>query len=99
MSNMQKNMLKSRLPPMAPRSAKNTPGRQKDYSPLEWSEFFHDFVDVKIEDNSFRCYRTQPAESKDFPVLVLLHGGGYNGLSWAVFSVSRFHLKLIYFPC
>ena len=91
MSNLQKTIMKARLPPMAPRSAKNTGGRQKDYSPTEWKEYFNDFVDVKIdEESSFRCYRSQPAEVEDSPVLVLLHGGGYNALSWAVFTVSTF---------
>lgn len=86
---MQRSLLKSKLPPVAPRSAKNLPGRQKDYSPTEWSEFFHDFLDVKIGDNSFRCYRSEPPQTFDSPVLVLLHGGGYNALSWAVFAVSN----------
>lgn len=93
MSNMQKNLMKSKLPPMVPRSAKNAPGRQKDYSPTEWKAFFHDSVDVKIEDNSFRCYRSKPADQPEVPVLVLLHGGGYNALSWAVFSVRPFTNK------
>ena len=97
MSDLQKNLLKSKLPPMVPRSAKNMQSRHKDYSPLEWSEFFHDFVDVKIDNNSLRCYRTKPAESNDAPVLVLLHGGGYNGLSWAVFSVSLILLMFLIF--
>lgn len=91
MSNLQKNLMKSRLPPMVPvgpRSAKNMPGRQKDYNPTQWSDYFHDFVDVPIDDSSFRCYRSKPAETSDAPVLVLLHGGGYNALSWAIFSVS-----------
>ena len=27
------------------------------------------------------------------PVLLLLHGGGHSGLSWAVFAVSDYHLS------
>lgn len=90
MSNLQKHLLKSRLPPPVPRSAKNLPGRQKDYAPTQWSLYFHDYTDVLIDENSFRCYQSKPAETLDAPVLVLLHGGGYNALSWAVFTVSRF---------
>ena len=93
MSNMQKNLLKSKLPPLGPRSAKNAPGRQKDYSPTEWKQYFHDSLDVKTDEkSSFRCYRSKPAETRDAPVLVLLHGGGFNALSWAIFSVRKlFH--------
>lgn len=77
---------------MAPRSAKSAPGRQKDYSPTEWKAFFEDFVDVKVSadepETSFRVYRSKPAETPNAPVLVLLHGGGFNGLTWSVFTVS-----------
>jgi hypothetical protein len=91
MNPLQKNLMKSRLPPLAPRSAKNAPGRQKDYSPTEWRQYFHDFLDVRTDEkSSFRCYRSKPAETSDAPVLVLLHGGGFNALSWAIFSVSEF---------
>lgn len=86
MSEMQKIMQKSRLPPKVPRTER---GRQKDFSPVEWNHYFKDFIDVKVENNSFRCYRTERDESNEaVPALVLLHGGGYNGLTWAVFSVS-----------
>lgn len=33
---------------------------------------------------SFRVYE----KGESGPVLLLLHGGGHSGLSWAVFSVS-----------
>lgn len=89
MSNLQRNLMKSKLPPMAPRSARNMPGRQKDYNPSQWSEFFDNFIDVKTDENCvFRCYRTKAPETTDAPVLALLHGGGYSGLSWAAFAVS-----------
>lgn len=85
---MQKHLLKSKLPPMNPRPPKGHPGRQKDYTPSMWSEFFEDFIDVKInnEKSSFRVYRSKPSEIEDSPVLVCLHGGGFSALSWAVFS-------------
>lgn len=91
MSDLQRNLLKSKLPPMVPRppKSKTMPGRQKDYSPAQWNEYFHDFVDVKIDDkNSFRCYRSEKSNFPDAPVIILLHGGGFNALSWAVFTVS-----------
>lgn len=81
--------MKSKLPPMAPRSARSMPGRIKDYNPAQWSEYFHDFIDVRTDENcTFRCYRTKPAETADAPLLVLLHGGGFNALTWATFGVS-----------
>lgn len=59
MSNLQKHLLKSKLPPMNPRPPKSHPGRQKDYSPSMWSDYFNDYIDVKIESGSFRVYRSE----------------------------------------
>lgn len=42
MSSLQKNLLKSKLPPMIPRPAKNHPGRQKDYTPSIWNGKYND---------------------------------------------------------
>lgn len=90
MSDLQRNLMKSKLPPMVPRSAKGAQGRQKDYSPTEWKEYFNEIVDVAVDEkNVFRCYRSKPAEMGDAPVLVLLHGGGNNALTWACFNVSE----------
>lgn len=102
MSDLQKNLMKSKLPPMPPMSRqKSVPGRQKDYSPSEWKQFFHDFVDVAVDEkNTFRCYRSEPAETGDAPVLVLLHGGGNNALTWACFNVSlRLQKSFCFFNC
>lgn len=85
MSSLQKNLLKSKLPPMVPKAAKNHPGRQKDYSPTIYSTYYHDYTDILIDAGSFRVYRSKPSDSLDPPVLVLLHGGGYSALSWAIF--------------
>lgn len=38
---------------------------------------------------TFRIYRTKEPE-KPGPVLLLLHGGGYSGLTWAHFCVGLF---------
>ncbi|CRK99431.1 CLUMA_CG012582, isoform A [Clunio marinus] len=87
MSDLQKNLLKSKLPPIVPKTTKGLHGRYKDYSPSQWNQFFHDYIDVMIDEKSvFRCYRSKPAEKHDALLLILLHGGGYNALSWAVFS-------------
>jgi protein phosphatase methylesterase 1 len=97
MSNLQKNLLKSKLPPMIPRPAKNHPGRQKDYTPAIWSDYFHDYVDVAVDCGTFRVYRSKPTEIEGSPVLVLLHGGGFSALSWAVFSTEI--TSLIHIQC
>lgn len=101
MSNLQRNLMKARLPPMAPRSAKSASGRQKDYSPTEWKAYFEDFVDVKVSGDepatSFRVYRSKAAETPNAPILVLLHGGGFNGLTWSVFTVSSVMVSLSFF--
>jgi protein phosphatase methylesterase 1 len=90
MSGLQKHLLKSKLPPMIPRSPPKHPGRQKDYSPTMWKEYFFDFKDVKLnENNSFRVYQSsKPSEEDDSPVLVCLHGGGFSALSWALFTTE-----------
>lgn len=79
--------MKSKLPPTVPKSlAKNHPGRQRDYSPSAWNDYFHEFQDVKVENGTFRVYKSSPTDVPDSPVLVMLHGGGYSALSWSVFS-------------
>lgn len=87
MSDLQKHLLKSKLPPMNPRPPKSHPGRQKDYTPAMWNDYFENFQDVKIsENNSFRVYQSKPSEED--VVLVCLHGGGFSALSWALFSTE-----------
>lgn len=82
---------------MIPRPAKNHPGRQKDYTPSIWNDYFHDYVDVAIDCGTFRVYRSQPVEIEESPVLVLLHGGGFSALSWSVFSTEI--TSLIHIQC
>ncbi|UYV76134.1 PPME1, partial [Cordylochernes scorpioides] len=61
-------------------------GRNKAiYSPLPWNNYFQNKVEVKVNDDSFNVYTI----GEKGPCLVLLHGGGYSGLTWALFS-SKF---------
>lgn len=56
---------------------------------IKFPDYFHDSVDVPVNNGSFRVYRTKPTEiGDDSPVLVLLHGGGFSALSWSVFSIE-----------
>ncbi|XP_033103761.1 protein phosphatase methylesterase 1-like [Anneissia japonica] len=57
--------------------------RKRDFTPLPWSSYFTSYQDVKIDkENIFRVYEKGEAG----PVVVLLHGGGFSGLTWAVMS-------------
>uniref|UniRef100_A0A182NTV4 Protein phosphatase methylesterase 1 n=1 Tax=Anopheles dirus TaxID=7168 RepID=A0A182NTV4_9DIPT len=97
MSNLQRVMMKSRLPPMCPNPRFPKPSdrgfrRQTDYNPLMWDAFFAEKRDVETKQGKFRVYLSAPTEQPDAPLLVLLHGGGFSALSWAHFSseVTKF---------
>ncbi|CAD5214874.1 unnamed protein product [Bursaphelenchus okinawaensis] len=53
----------------------------RDFSPLEYTNFFDKKLDVHIGNDVFNVY----LKGEEGPVFYLLHGGGYSGLSWAVF--------------
>lgn len=60
---------------------------QKDYTPKEWHEYFKERQIVSVEDNTFCVYKSaEPAEKG--PLIVLLHGGGFSALTWALFSTE-----------
>nr|CAD7443617.1 unnamed protein product [Timema bartmani] len=89
MSLMQKSILKAKLPPIGPLSARSARrglgGRKRDYTPVAWSHYFAERQDVKVNDvDSFRVYKAGTTG----PLLVLLHGGGFSALTWSLFSVS-----------
>lgn len=65
----------------------------RDYSPRPWSDYFSSRQDVRIDEkNVFRVYiredadEASPEASSEKPVLLLLHGGGFSGLTWATFA-------------
>lgn len=51
-------------------------------SPISWNAFFDRKEDVTINNETFNVYR----KGTSGPLFLLLHGAGYTGLSWAVFS-------------
>ncbi|XP_037937984.1 protein phosphatase methylesterase 1 [Teleopsis dalmanni] len=93
MSSLQRTMLKGRLPPTVPgsrigRSDSFKKSRVRDFKPTQWNEFFAYKEDVVVDEKrTFRIYRTKQPE-KVGPTLLLLHGGGYSGLTWAHFCVE-----------
>ncbi|KAL6264399.1 hypothetical protein P5V15_004508 [Pogonomyrmex californicus] len=92
MSALQKSILKSRLPPSAVNfSALNSrfskskgAQRKRDYEPIQWYPYFDHSKDVIIGQNTFHIY----IKGTEGPLLVLLHGGGYSGLTWAELTKS-----------
>lgn len=62
--------------------------RRKDYTPVSWRQYFEKFEDVETESGTFRVYLSPEPDHLERPRIVTLHGGGYSGLSWALFTVS-----------
>lgn len=104
MSSLQREIMKRQggggLPPRPFQSvARSLPKRgQKDYSPLPWTSYFDAVKNVNINgEDVFRVYtsgfeREEEDEYANKPLLVLLHGGGYSGLTWSLFVKSLLQL-------
>ncbi|XP_037868054.1 protein phosphatase methylesterase 1 isoform X1 [Bombyx mori] len=92
MSTLQKTIMKNKLPPRCPKTSgvsKLAPfgaGRRKDYTPVSWKQYFERFVDVETDGGTFRVYLSPEPDHPQRPRFVTLHGGGYSGLSWALFT-------------
>lgn len=91
MSSLQKSVLKSKLPPTGVNFGQGSRinkskgfQRKRDYEPIQWTPYFDHSVDIKIGENTFHIYN----KGSEGPTLVLLHGGGYSGLTWAEFTKS-----------
>lgn len=92
MSNLQRNMFAKNgfNSSIAEHQARRN-SKDLNLSPLPWSDYFErkDIVVVPNQkDNSIKDKFNVYFCGKDGPLLLLLHGGGFSGLSWALFSVE-----------
>ena len=82
------------LPPRIPvglgsgRGGRSGRGRQRDYTPTSWNGYFDEKIEVVPDPESpqrrFNVYQSKSENAdSESAVLVLLHGGGYSGLTWA----------------
>ncbi|XP_003738090.1 protein phosphatase methylesterase 1 [Galendromus occidentalis] len=92
MSSLQREILRSKLPPVPPGGNGPPPTRRgrKDYSPVKWSQYFEEIREIPVDGGDvFTVYRCQSADYKpENPVLILLHGAGYSGLTWSCFAME-----------
>lgn len=56
-----------------------------ELTPISWSEYFEHKRFVDIDGNKFATYSLGNVDSV---LIVLLHGGGFNALTWSLFAVS-----------
>ncbi|GFQ72732.1 protein phosphatase methylesterase 1 [Trichonephila clavata] len=88
MSALAKDIMKSKLPPLYSGGtglAARKINRRRDYTPVAWDKYFDTYRDVTISDgNTFRVY----LKGSSGPLLLLLHGGGYSGLSWSLLATT-----------
>ncbi|XP_056646096.1 protein phosphatase methylesterase 1 isoform X1 [Diorhabda sublineata] len=54
----------------------------KNYTPIKWTEYFEKQETVEITSGKFHIY----TKGFEGPILLCLHGGGYSGLTWALFA-------------
>lgn len=67
-------------------------GKKRDYTPIHWSQYFVSSESIVVnEGDTFHVYR----RGDSGPLLVLLHGGGFSALTWALFTVIKHPLNRI----
>ncbi|OQR72433.1 protein phosphatase methylesterase 1-like, partial [Tropilaelaps mercedesae] len=92
MSSLQREVLRSKLPPAAPGPSGPPPARKgrRDYTPVKGDKYFSQEQEVQVDSGDiFKIYRCASADCPpERPVLFLLHGAGYSGLTWACFAAE-----------
>ena len=85
---MQSGASSAGLPPKLPGAPSSARGHDfkryvRDYAPLQWDNYFQRKIQIQTEEgDTFRVYES----GEEGPVLVLLHGGGFSGLTWALMA-------------
>ena len=76
----------SGLPPKPPGGGRMLPPgkRPKDYTPVEWDQYWDEKKEIEIDGDRHSYYATGPEDSDC--VLFLIHGGGFSGLSFSLFA-------------
>ncbi|XP_072402342.1 protein phosphatase methylesterase 1 [Diabrotica undecimpunctata] len=59
-------------------------GLTKDFTPIKWSEYFEKEEIIQLANGEFHVY----TKGSEGPILLCLHGGGYSGLTWALFAAE-----------
>ncbi|XP_065571773.1 protein phosphatase methylesterase 1-like [Artemia franciscana] len=76
------------MPPPHPQSGQSSSKKRlqrRNYSPESWSPYFGNDEFVETQAGKFHVYH---GGENAGPLLVMLHGGGYSGLTWSVFNVA-----------
>ena len=97
MSDLHRRMLMSgmsgsALPPKMPRpmggggrgGGKTGLRKSRDYSALPWSDYFDAKETVNTESGAFNVYLKGDRKDTSAPLVVMLHGGGFSGLTWSL---------------
>ena len=84
MSLLEKQLLSKRLPPRLP--GQRVVAHQRDFSPLSWELYFDEKRNVDVDESTFCVYLSGFNDQENKLTLVLLHGGGYSALTWALFT-------------
>ncbi|KAJ8983892.1 hypothetical protein NQ317_000928 [Molorchus minor] len=56
----------------------------QNFTPIKWSEYFDKEEKIETARGKFHVY----SKGNEGPILLCLHGGGYSGLTWALFAVE-----------